>query len=144
MTELTITKPRLLPPRGLLFALLAQLPLLAVSWPLHPTGWELGAGLALIAVGSVLNIWSDRLFKQDAVGVCPFSHVPVLVERGPFRFTRNPMYLGLVSLALGLALATGLYANVWSASALFIWLHYAFVLPEEAFLRQTLGAEFDR
>jgi protein-S-isoprenylcysteine O-methyltransferase Ste14 len=143
MSELSTTQPRLLPPKGLLLALAAQLPLLASSWPLHAATWELAAGLALIVIGSVLNVWAERLFKHDNVGVCPFTHVPVLVVRGPFRVTRNPMYLGLVCLTLGCALASGVLANVWSAIALFIWLHYAFVLPEEAFLRDALGSEFD-
>src|SRR5262245_35820752 len=103
MTESSMTKPQLLPPRGVLLALVAQLPLLASSWPLHPAFWELAAGCALILVGAVLNVWAERLFKRDDVGVCPFTHVPVLVARGPYRLTRNPMYVGLVCLPLGVA-----------------------------------------
>jgi Putative protein-S-isoprenylcysteine methyltransferase len=53
------------------------------------------------------------------------------------------MYVGLLCLNLGVTLITGVLANVWSSIALFIWLHYAFVLPEESFLRQELGAAFD-
>jgi protein-S-isoprenylcysteine O-methyltransferase Ste14 len=53
------------------------------------------------------------------------------------------MYLGLVAIVLGLSVATGVLANIWSAVALAIWLHYAYVLPEERFLRDQFGAAYD-
>jgi len=53
------------------------------------------------------------------------------------------MYLGLVCLNLGVTLFSGVLANLWSSIAFLIWLHYAFVLPEEIFLRHELGSAFD-
>ena len=44
---------------------------------------------------------------------------------------------------LGVALACGVWANAWSSIALALWLHHAYVLAEEDFLRRTLGAAFD-
>jgi hypothetical protein len=88
-------------------------------------------------------IWSERLFRRSDVGVCPFTRVPVLIETGPYRVTRNPMYVGLICLNLGATLFSGVVANIWSCVAFAIWLHYAFVLPEEAFLRSEVGAAFD-
>src|SRR5688572_4812096 len=143
MTELTLTRPAILPPKGLLIAMVAQLPLI-VAAPLAPSRGEVVAGVGLLAAGAILNIWAERLFRANNVGVCPFSPTPVLIERGPYRFTRNPMYVGLVCLDAGAALTTGVLPNLWSAVALFIWLHYAFVLPEEGFLRCETGAVFDR
>ena len=62
MSELTMGRPRVLPPRGLLFALASQLPLLAASGTPRPSTSELVAGTALIALGCVLNMWAERLF----------------------------------------------------------------------------------
>jgi len=143
MTELALNKPRVLPPKGLLLALAAQVPIVVSGLPLRPSPAEVVAGLALLIAGIILNIWSERLFRHNDVGVCPFTRVPVLIAGGPYRFTRNPMYVGLLCLNLGVTLLTGVLANAWSSIALFIWLHYAFVLPEESFLRQELGAAFD-
>jgi len=53
------------------------------------------------------------------------------------------MYVGLVCLNVGVTLISGVLANLWSSIALFIWLHYAFVLPEETFLRHELGSAYD-
>lgn len=141
MPVVAVVKPRILPPKGLLIALVAQLPLI-VSARLHPSPVELMAGGALLITGAMLNVWAARLFRRENVGVCPFTPVPVLITRGPYRFTRNPMYIGVVFLNLGVTLMTGVLANVWSSVALAIWLHYAFVVPEEAFLRQQIGPAF--
>jgi len=133
----------LLPPRGLLLSLLGQVPLIIGNWPLKPSMFEVLAGLVVIAAGIALNIWAARLFERDSIGICPFSSTPVLVTRGPFVVTRHPMYLGLVAIALGLSLATGVLANMWSAVTLAVWLHYAYVLPEEKFLRDHFDTAYD-
>lgn len=52
------------------------------------------------------------------------------------------MYLGLACLNMGLTLLSGVLANLWSSIAFLIWLHYAYVLPEETFLRNQLGSTF--
>jgi protein-S-isoprenylcysteine O-methyltransferase Ste14 len=136
-------KPSILPPRGLLFALVAQFPLISGSWPLRPRVVEVLIGVVLIVAGVVLNVWSVRLFERHAVGVCPFSPAAVLVTRGPYALSRHPMYLGLIAIALGLTIATGVLANMWISVAFAIWLHCAFVLPEEGFLRKLFGAGYD-
>jgi len=143
MIELTLDKPRVLPPKGLLLALASQAPLLAAGMPLSPSAIEIAGGATLLLAGAVLNVWAERLFRHSGVGVCPFTRVPVLVKRGPYRVTRNPMYLGLVCLNAGVALLTGVTANLWSSIAYAIWLHYAFVLPEDGFLKREVGTRFD-
>src|SRR5262249_23164271 len=140
---LTLDKPRVLPPKGLLLALASQVPLLAAGMPLSPSAIEIAGGAMLLVAGVVLNVWAERLLRHSGVGVCPFTRVPMLVERGPYRVTRNPMYLGLVCLNAGVALSTGVTANLWSSIAYAMWLHYAFILPEEAFLKQEIGVRFD-
>ena len=131
-----------LPPRCLLISILLQVPLTVRFWPLRPAPIAVCLGVALLAAAMVLNIWADRLFHSYGAGVRPFSPVAGLVSQGPFRFTRNPMYLGMVLASASLPLITSLYANFWAPAALAVWLHFRFVLPEEAFLRDLLGAPY--
>jgi protein-S-isoprenylcysteine O-methyltransferase Ste14 len=133
----------ILPPRGLLLALVAQLPLVASHWPLSPSPLQAVAGAVLVGIGAALNVWSARLFERRAVGIRPFSPAPVLVERGPFALSRHPMYVGLVTLSVGLTLLTGVLANLWVSVAFTLWLQHAYVLPEERFLRDRFGAAYD-
>jgi protein-S-isoprenylcysteine O-methyltransferase Ste14 len=134
----------ILPPRALLLALLCQVPLLAAAWPPRPGPIPLVAGTMLLSAGMLLNILAARCFHRRAVGVCPFSSTPALIKEGPFRFSRNPMYLGLVALSTGFTLVTGVLANLWISVAYFIWLHHAYVMPEERFLRRQFGAAYER
>jgi len=106
----------LLPPRALLLALLAQLPLLVLFWP--PT-LRIAAGLVgivLFGVGAFLNVAADRQMKKSKVEVCPFHSTPQLIADGPFRFTRNPMYLGMILLAAAPAVFLGLWFNLLPAA----------------------------
>jgi len=134
----------LLPPRGFLLALLAQVPAIVSNWPLRPNSLEVAAGAALIAWGVLLNILADRLFRREATGVCPFSPATVLVARGPFKLSRNPMYLGLIAISVGVTLTTGVFSNIWISVAFAIWLKYAYVLPEEEFMHDRFGAEYEK
>ena len=144
MTTRTTDGPAILPPQALLLALLGQIPLLLTTAPAHPASWSIAAGAALIGAGIVMNVWAERLFRRSEVGVCPFTPAPVLVAEGPYRWTRNPMYLGLLAINAGATFMTGALANAWSSVALFVFLHYAFVIPEEQFLRRELGEEAAR
>lgn len=134
----------MLPPRALLVSLAAQVPALVWSWPLETALAPAALGLAMILAGSVLNVWADILFRRSEVDVCPFGTTPKVVCGGPFRFTRNPMYLGMVLITSGAALLANLPWNLWSAAALAVWLHCRFVLTEEAFLEQRLGMGYLR
>ncbi len=133
---------KLLPPRALLLSLLAQIPLVLWSWPLELTRTGVLIGVGVLILGVVLNVWSERLFRNSGVGVCPFSAVQSLVNQGPYRFTRNPMYLGLVLVSASACLITGLQTNLWAVAALAVWLHFRFVLREEDFLTERLGVSY--
>jgi len=132
----------ILPPKGLLIALVAQIPLVLASLPLRPSLAEIAAGILLLAAGIAINVWAERQFRHAGVGVCPFSPAPIVVESGPYRITRNPMYVGLVALCLSTVLLSGVPLNSWTAAAYAFWLHRRFVLPEERFLLGERGEAY--
>ena len=133
----------MLPPRGLLIALVAQAPLVVLLWPLNPSWPWRAAGAAALLAGVGLNLWADVLFKRGRVPVCPFHPVPRLVQEGPYRYTRNPMYLGMVLISASAALLTGALPNLAIALLFALWLQLRFVLPEERFLLEQLGPAFE-
>ena len=65
------------------------------------------SGAVLIIAGLALNVWADRLFKRAGTWLKPFDPSSSLVLNGPFLFSRNPMYLGMVLVLAGIAVALG-------------------------------------
>jgi len=82
-------------------------------------------------------------FKQAGATPHLFQGNPTLVARGPFRFSRNPMYLGLVLTLTGAAIVIGHLTPWVGPIALFLWLDRAFIPHEEALLAAHFGAEWD-
>jgi protein-S-isoprenylcysteine O-methyltransferase Ste14 len=130
---------KFLPPHAFVLSVLAQLPAVYATWPLAPSALEIELGVLLMLIGFALNVWADRVFRQRDVGVRPFSPAAQLVEEGPFRFSRNPMYLGMVLFSAGIALATGVPINLVFPVLLGVWLDRSFVAAEEEFLTRAFG-----
>ncbi|HTZ23136.1 MAG TPA: isoprenylcysteine carboxylmethyltransferase family protein [Streptosporangiaceae bacterium] len=116
----------------------AALQLLAPA-RLNPAGASVAiriAGCALFLAGAGLAAWALLLFRNAATTTVPGEPARQLVTRGPYRLTRNPMYLGLVLAYLGEA---GLLVQPWPLLFLPLAVAYVnwFVIPvEEATLGQ--------
>jgi protein-S-isoprenylcysteine O-methyltransferase Ste14 len=131
------------PPLVFLAAILAGLGL-ERAWPLAflPSGLpaELGAPLALLA--GALFAWSLRSFRRAGTSVRGSQPTRTLVRSGPYRFTRNPIYLAFSLLQLGIAVwVDGAWLLVTLAGALA--LVACVVVPrEERYLAARFAAEY--
>ncbi len=136
--------PRDLPPVWLLLSLLTQLGLYFVApgprWLAPP---YTHAGWGLVGAGTALSGLSALRFTHAGTGVRPFTPATQLVARGAFRWTRNPMYLGLVAITLGVAVVLGTLASAFVPPGFFAVLHLRFVRAEERFLRERFGSAYD-
>lgn len=136
--------PRDIPPLWLLIAMAVMaalhtwLPLATVV----PQPWS-RLGFVVIGFAMVLLVASARCFRRRGTGIRPFSEAVALVEEGPFRHTRNPMYLGLVGVTFGMAVCLGTASPLVVPPLFFLLLRQRFVLREERFLRDRFGAAFD-
>jgi protein-S-isoprenylcysteine O-methyltransferase Ste14 len=101
-------------------------------------------GAALLLAGAGLAFWGERTFAKAGTTIKPFERTYVLVEEGPFRFTRNPMYLSLVAMLAGAALALGTPGPWLAALALALLLHFRFIRNEERALGASLGEPYER
>jgi protein-S-isoprenylcysteine O-methyltransferase Ste14 len=101
-------------------------------------------GMVLLAIGVVGFVWMVRTFKRMRTPIHNARTPTLLVETGPFRFSRNPMYLFGSIGYLGLSL---LSLQLWAAALLVpvvVTLHYGVVLREEEFLLSHFGDEYVR
>jgi protein-S-isoprenylcysteine O-methyltransferase Ste14 len=101
-------------------------------------------GILLVAISWILPVWAFVLFRREGTEIEPTSVTNrTLVTRGPYQFTRNPMYLGLVVLTLGIAIWVGAWPMFGAPIALFAtanWVHIPF---EEASMRRQFGSAYD-
>ncbi len=99
-------------------------------------------GAALMPAGLVLMTWAGMLFRKVGTSFQLQGEASVLVTSGPFRFSRNPMYLGMLIWLIGLAVLLGSLV-VFVFPLLFFMLANLFVIPlEERSMEQVLGKEF--
>ena len=138
------TRHRLaLPPLLLLaaLALMALLHLLLPSPQLLPSLWRtLGAVLAAAGIGLVL--WAGTLLSRAGTAIHPLARSSFLLHSGPYRFSRNPIYLGMVLVLAGAATALR-SATPWLIIPPFIMLIARLVIAgEERKLTAEFGAEY--
>ncbi|MCH7779688.1 MAG: isoprenylcysteine carboxylmethyltransferase family protein [Acidobacteria bacterium] len=72
----------------------------------------------------------------------PFEESTVVVTTGMFRFTRNPMYLGMVVGLLGAAIFLGSLVSLLPVPAFIAIIHFQFIVREERFMEELFGAEY--
>ncbi len=116
------------------------------AWLAAGLGLELevrrGVALTLIIGGLLLDGMAAGLFRRRGTAVEPWKPSTVLINEGPYRFSRNPIYVGFAITYAGLAIAMD------SALALFLLLPCLaivdqFVIPrEERYLAAQFGADY--
>ncbi|MBD3649226.1 MAG: isoprenylcysteine carboxylmethyltransferase family protein [Pseudomonadales bacterium] len=135
---------RIIPPLVPVVAIIAGV-LLDYVWPIDP-GFEISplvrygvGGLIVLFALLVLGLWPAMMFRSTNQSVIPWTSTSEVVARGPYRWTRNPMYLQMVLVCIGVAI---ILVNVWIFLLSFVcgWVIQRFaILPEEAYLERKFG-----
>ena len=98
--------------------------------------------LACLLPGTILCVWALVCFRLGRTSPLPIRPSTALVTTGPYRFIRNPMYVGLGFLYVGLALW---FQIVWALVLLPVAIgiiRYRVIAPEEKYLEQKFGTEY--
>ena len=99
-------------------------------------------GVVPLAVGILLNVTADRQFHRNATTVKPFERSSALVTSFPFSISRNPMYVGVTLMLLGVAMLLGTASSLIPVLAFPVLMDRRFVRAEEAMLADAFGAEW--
>ena len=99
-------------------------------------------GFVLSAIALALVVWAAGLFRKTGTTIKPFQESSSLVVNGPYRLTRNPMYVGMVGVLVGTGVLLGSLAP-FAVVPVFVWMiQWRFIRAEEASLRRTFGPEY--
>lgn len=103
--------------------------------------WRL-LGLLPVLMGIALNLLADRAFKRGNTTVKPFERSSVLVTGGVFGISRNPMYLSMTLILLGLVVLLGSATPFAVVPFFAVQLDRAFIAPEQRMLEEVFADRF--
>jgi protein-S-isoprenylcysteine O-methyltransferase Ste14 len=120
-------------------ALLASVGHVAVWGFEAPFGNSALGGAALLAAGLGWMLWARWLFRQTGTASGRTDAPSILVDEGPYRYGRNPMYLGTTVALLGIGLALGAPFMAVAATAFAAIVHRVHIPYEEVQLQRAFG-----
>jgi protein-S-isoprenylcysteine O-methyltransferase Ste14 len=135
----------LAPPPVLFLGALVLGGVLQWLWPLPGFAGRLPlrvVGGALIVLGLALSAAVVRHFARAKTPVTPLKETERLVVSGPYRFSRNPDYLGQTLLAAGLALVLALPWALLALIPTLLLVRYGVIAREERYLERRFGEEY--
>lgn len=136
-------KPLVVPPVYLLLFILGQVAIHRY-WPLAQLfdGPVRYAGLILLAGGVFFAVWGVRAFIRADTAFRPMEESTTLVTHGLYRFTRNPMYLGMIQVLMGVCLLLGSLSPWLLIPGFVLIIRNVFILSEEAMMERTFGEQY--
>jgi protein-S-isoprenylcysteine O-methyltransferase Ste14 len=111
--------------------------------PFLPGGWATGlVGLLLFLAGLALVIWALDTFRRAGTRVETHQPTTAIASDGPYRYSRNPIYAGMLVGLLGLSIG---FNSLWILASLvpfYLVIRHGVVAREEAYLERKFGAEY--
>ena len=99
-------------------------------------------GLIPLVLGFAIGGPAGARFRRAGTPFRPGSEATALVQEGPFRFTRNPMYLGMTLLLFGIALLTGSLSPLLVPPLFMALIDILFVRKEERWMEEAFGESY--
>lgn len=99
-------------------------------------------GGIMILAGLAVTVTGAWAFTRADTPIRPFEQATTLVTAGIYRYTRNPMYLGLLIMLVGAWIALGKLSPLFILPIFFFVIREGFVKPEEEFLEKIFGAQY--
>ena len=112
--------------------------------PVLPSRVQYAAGFAVMAVSGLIIPFVLLEFRKARTDFDPRKPTTAIITTGPFRFSRNPSYLVLTLLCVGIGIAAD---SIWILGLLIpaiVVMHYGVIVREERYLENKFGEEYLR
>lgn len=116
-------------------------------WYVSPTytllylPYELVAGVCIVA-GFAAMILSWLQLKRSDTAICPTAKTSRIVGNGLYRYSRNPMYLGMFLILMGTSFIMGSIPSMFAPVVFFLIIDKVFIPFEEEKLQASFGASY--
>jgi protein-S-isoprenylcysteine O-methyltransferase Ste14 len=102
----------------------------------------IGVGIVFIVLFLTLAVSANVTFRRAGTPANPYAPTTALTVHGPYRLTRNPMYLGLVLMTVGLALVMNSMWLILVAVPVLLALRNLVIVHEERYLEEKFGDDY--
>ena len=103
---------------------------------------SISIGTTLIFIGLFFRLWASMTFYKNKLNVVRLKSQHKFIQSGPYQFSRNPLYIGLVTIVLGFALISGsLLGLILAILHFFLW-DFWLRFFEEKDLEKAFGEEY--
>ena len=99
-------------------------------------------GILVLISGLSMTFYSFYLFKKNKTPILPGTKPVFVVMDGPYRFTRNPMYLGVTIALLGASIFIGNLISLLSPLIFFIAMNIVYIPFEEKLMEKLFGKKY--
>ena len=106
-----------------------------------PERYWIGGGLAVVA-GIVFGAWPALHFRSTGQNPTPWSETPELVRHGPYRFTRNPMYVMMILVCIGFAIILNTAWILILTPVCATIIYFVAIRHEGTYLERKFGAAY--
>ena len=143
MDAQTPPSPRFYPPVLLLIAVVLMVVLHYVLPVARWLAWPWRAlGALPIAVAVLVGFWGAVQFRRHDTTIIPFEQSTALIAKGPYRYSRNPLYISMTLILVGLWILLGSLSPVVVVPLFVWWISSRFIANEERHLEAQFGRTY--
>ena len=99
-------------------------------------------GILIFLAGLSLTFSAFYQFRKNKTPIIPGQKPTFMVAKGPYLFTRNPMYLGVTTALLGASIYIGNILSFFSPIIFFLAMNFIYVPFEEKLMKQVFGKSY--
>ena len=112
-------------------------------FPMMPANYAKWIGVAAIALGIALMVFAGVQFWRKHTSVIPYTPTTAIVQSGPFRISRNPIYVADTLCYVGVAILLNTAWPLLVLPLVLLVMHRGVILREERYLEQKFGDEYN-
>ena len=143
MDAQTPPSPRFYPPVLLLMAVVLMVVLHYVLPVARWLAWPWRAlGALPIAMALLVGFWGAIQFRRHDTTIIPFEQSTALIAKGPYRYSRNPLYISMTLILVGLWILLGSLSPVVVVPLFVWWISTRFIANEERHLEAQFGRTY--
>lgn len=101
-------------------------------------------GLPIIVIGILLNLQAKGTVLKSKTTIIPFQKPRLLVRHGPFHYSRNPMYLGMLLVLIGESILLSSLSAMIAPILFMIIITIKFIKPEEKILENVFEDDYKK